>query len=272
MTQKTTRLRIVSDTHNEFGRFELPISKEDEKSILILAGDIGLISKMDWTIMDYLIDWADHFQDIIFVCGNHEHYSGSIDRGVEKLRDRIKFESLHNVHILDDSHMRIGDTTFIGSTMWSSFREHNPNVMNAAQYQMNDYRLIRTGPKSEPYKRKFTASDAYGRFTKAINYIFPQIKKEKEDGQKVVVITHMAPSYQSLNPKYATGPNAELNGAYMSDLDDDILEAKPNLMCHGHVHDSFDYMIGDTRVVCNPRGYTPHDINPNFDPDFSIDV
>jgi hypothetical protein len=27
------------------------------------------------------------------------------------------------------------------------------------------------------------------------------------------------------------------------------------LWTHGHTHELFDYMIGDTRVVCNPRGY-----------------
>jgi len=27
------------------------------------------------------------------------------------------------------------------------------------------------------------------------------------------------------------------------------------LWIHGHTHESFDYMVGDTRIVCNPRGY-----------------
>jgi hypothetical protein len=31
------------------------------------------------------------------------------------------------------------------------------------------------------------------------------------------------------------------------------------LWTHGHMHDPFDYMIGSTRVVCNPRGYLGHD-------------
>jgi hypothetical protein len=24
---------------------------------------------------------------------------------------------------------------------------------------------------------------------------------------------------------------------------------------HGHTHETFDYMVGTTRIVCNPRGY-----------------
>jgi hypothetical protein len=31
------------------------------------------------------------------------------------------------------------------------------------------------------------------------------------------------------------------------------------LWTHGHTHDPFDYMVGKTRVVCNPRGYAGHD-------------
>jgi hypothetical protein len=27
------------------------------------------------------------------------------------------------------------------------------------------------------------------------------------------------------------------------------------LWTHGHTHHKFDYMIGETRIVCNPRGY-----------------
>lgn len=28
---------------------------------------------------------------------------------------------------------------------------------------------------------------------------------------------------------------------------------------HGHTHDNYDYMIGTTRIVCNPRGYDGHE-------------
>ncbi len=38
--------------------------------------------------------------------------------------------------------------------------------------------------------------------------------------------------------------------------------------------DSYDYMIGPTRVVCNPLGYTPgsHLINPGFIDNLNIEV
>jgi hypothetical protein len=48
-------------------------------------------------------------------------------------------------------------------------------------------------------------------------------------------------------------------------MDSFISAFQPDLWIHGHVHDSFDYQIGRTRIVCNPRGYEAH-ANPNFLP------
>jgi hypothetical protein len=44
------------------------------------------------------------------------------------------------------------------------------------------------------------------------------------------------------------------------------------LWIHGHTHESFDYVVNGTRVVCNPRGYAPRDLNPAFDPGLTVDV
>jgi Icc-related predicted phosphoesterase len=57
-----------------------------------------------------------------------------------------------------------------------------------------------------------------------------------------------------------------------SDMDELILEHQPCLWIHGHTHESFDYEIGKTRVICNPRGYAPIEINKEFKPVFTIEV
>ena len=71
-----------------------------------------------------------------------------------------------------------------------------------------------------------------------------------------VVITHHAPSSKSIHPKYWNNDNY----AYFSDLEEFILRRKPALWVHGHTHHTFDYMIGGTRVVCNPVGYRGHEV------------
>jgi len=41
---------------------------------------------------------------------------------------------------------------------------------------------------------------------------------------------------------------------------------------HGHMHDPVDYMIGETRVLANPRGYIPWELGNGFDPNFTFEV
>ena len=51
-----------------------------------------------------------------------------------------------------------------------------------------------------------------------------------------------------------------MNGGYSSDMNDYILDhPQIRLWTHGHTHHPFDYRIGSTRIVCNPRGYGGHD-------------
>ena len=61
-----------------------------------------------------------------------------------------------------------------------------------------------------------------------------------------------------------------LTPAFASDLSRLIEDRGPDLWVHGHVHDSLDYEVGDTRIVCNPRGYGTE--NPAFDPSLVIEV
>ena len=61
-------------------------------------------------------------------------------------------------------------------------------------------------------------------------------------------------SKMSTHPRY--GDELIMNGGYSSALDEFIMD-HPQIKAwfHGHTHDDFDYMVGSTRIVCNPRGY-----------------
>jgi hypothetical protein len=91
---------------------------------------------------------------------------------------------------------------------------------------------------------------------------FSQIKATKAKNEKSVVMTHHCISPLSIHPQYAGNP---LNAAFPSDLTKEVTENGPDLWLHGHTHHSFDYMLGSTRVVCNPYGYLYREENPNFD-------
>ena len=89
--------------------------------------------------------------------------------------------------------------------------------------------------------------------------------------EPTVVVTHFAPSAGSVAERFKGSP---LNACFVSELDERIRRWQPLAWLHGHVHDSFDYRLGDTRVVANPRGYAPQGKTENaaFDPALTIDV
>lgn len=258
----------MSDLHLEFsnGHMELPVMPDEENTVLVLAGDIGIAHKPN-TYLSFLTDLNDRFKRIIYILGNHEHYHGNFPKTLNIIRDNCK--DLDNVHVLEKETLVIDDVAFVCATMWSDFDEGDPLSMYQAEFGMNDFRIIRTGPKAEPWKRKFKPTDAYAEFSRAKGFIFPEIIKHKELGHKVVVVTHHAPSHESSALEYQNVPTA---GAYASDLQDDIIETKPNLFIHGHMHSSADYMIGDTRILLNPRGYEGYELNPDFNPSFTVVV
>ena len=99
------------------------------------------------------------------------------------------------------------------------------------------------------------------------SFIFEQLKKA--EGRKTVVMTHHGISPLSIHERYR-GDN--LNWAFMSDLSQEILDHGPLLWVHGHTHDSFDYVLGKTRVVVNPYGYQEVEMNPQYDSRLLIEL
>lgn len=60
-----------------------------------------------------------------------------------------------------------------------------------------------------------------------------------------------------------------------TDADVVVLDGeRVQLWIHGHTHDSFDYRLNGTRVLCNPRGYARDGVNENalFDPQLVVEV
>lgn len=267
----------MSDLHQEFDpMWRIPVMEGEKDQILLLLGDIGLAASPN-TYMGLLKDCSSRFKEIIYLMGNHEHYGKSLLRSALKIRDNIFMEGgMFNFHVIDQREIiRIGDISFICATLWTSYFNNNPDSMLACQFGMNDYRTIRTGPKNNPYQRKILPEDLYEIFLKDMNFIFENIPVEKAKGQKVVVLTHHAPSLQSIHPDFHNGIDWLVNGGYASSLDQDIIDTSPVLWGHGHTHVSFDYMIELTRVICNPCGYRSSDkigFNPNFNPFLTIEL
>lgn len=234
----------MSDVHLEFGFYD-PIN-ENNSDVLVLAGDICVLEELvrdfsDFRIKDFFEKASHNYADVVYVMGNHEHYHGEIKNATTIFKE--KFPTLKNIHLLDNSSIAITDITFIGGTLWTNFN-NDTYAMKSIARMMNDYRCIEFGGN------RFTPETSVALHHETLDYFKSMVKSF----HKVVVVSHHSPSFRNITEKYAGMPL--LNLAYHSDLDEFILE-NPTIKAwiSGHTHDPFDHYLGDTRLVCNPRGY-----------------
>jgi predicted phosphodiesterase len=260
--------RIMSDLHLEFGEMCFNSLPTDNNDVLVLAGDIG-VADMIGSFEDVAV-WAQHFKHTILIAGNHEFYCGSLVRARDKIKQYFADVGVGSdkISVVENEIVRIDDVSYICATLWTDYDNNNPLSMLNASASMNDYDLIRTGTPAEPYKEKISPYVLYNEHMSSRKFIFRAIESEKAKQQKTVVVTHHAPSWQSIAPKFASSP---ANSSYASNLDNQIWLTQPDVWCHGHTHVSFDYHIGSTRIICNPRGYYPDWLNPNFNPTLRVD-
>ena len=134
--------------------------------------------------------------------------------------------------------------------------------MNACANGMNDHRRI--GWQKEPWQR-FRPQEALLLHHRSRAYL-TEMLATPFDGP-TVVITHHAPHWDSVHPRFRSDP---VTGAFASDLSGLIIQHQPNLWVHGHVHNSSDYRVGTSRIVCNPHGYGNE--NPAFNGQFVVEV
>jgi hypothetical protein len=134
---------------------------------------------------------------------------------------------------------------------------------------MNDYRIVQNHYPAKNLYYKLTPEHTAEVHRKTREY-FKSVLETNRD-RTFVVITHHAPSFASVHERYRS--DTTMNGGFASNMDDFILD-HPNIKYyfHGHMHDPVDYMIGTTRVMSNPRGYTPYEDGNGFDVNFTVEV
>lgn len=246
------KIQIVSDLHLEFS--DINIQNQNSADVLILGGDIMLSEKVLLPESEYGIRFRDflkrvsfQFPHVIYIAGNHEFYGGYWVKSLEKLRAACAIHD--NVYFLERDTKVINDVVFVGGTLWTDMNKFDPLTLHAVRDMMNDYRTINNDEKGYT---KLKPADTCQRHKETRQYIEHVVKENKD--KIVVVVGHHTPSFQSCHEAYRS--DHIMNGAYHSDLTDIMLD-NPNikLWTHGHTHHCFDYVIGDCRVVCNPRGY-----------------
>lgn len=279
------KIQLASDLHLEHLEGVFPKYhgiNPTSADVLILPGDIHRDIKAAWLFADWKVP-------VLYVQGNHEHYDRDIIQSCAAAHNLIgpgavvhNYENEHlwtsspTVRLLEETEYVQDNVRFLGCTLWTDYALIHPDLvkrcMEHAEMNIKDHHVIRVG------RDPFTSRHARTRHEHNLTWLATKLS-EPFDG-KTVVITHHGPHYKSTHPRYAGN---FLNPAFVSNLEAFILQYQPHLWVHGHVHDSFDYMVGNTRVVANPRGYAlngrnvkyPSELlfeNRGFDPSLVIDV
>lgn len=253
------QLQVLSDLHVE-ARNSIP-PRAAAADVVVLAGDLAPYQPR---VLQAAAEAWRAAERILYVPGNHEFYHGEIDAVRANL---VTTCAELGIDLLDRRSIRIGDVRFIGATLWTDFELEGlaraPWAKQVALRAMSDFvGAIRHGGGL------FTPAESCRRHSADRAFIERELSAAEDAGEVAVVITHHAPTPRSIRAWYQG--NA-LNPAFASDLEAVIGRYAPPLWIHGHMHDSIDEALGDTRVLANPGGYTKEE-NPLFDPALCVEV
>lgn len=256
------KITICSDLHLEFGDF--PLIDAPETDVLVLAGDIFITFELTYlnnlsgsTItglerakryFNFITKCCRLYKHVIFLMGNHEHYHGVFNSTARIIKDT--FDHIENFHLLNNNVIEIDGTVFLGCTLWTNMNDEDSKTIEIIYEELNDYKRIMFD--DELGIRDFEPEDTIEEHRKSVTFLKNSVRDYVN--QKIVVVTHHAPSKNSSHPR--RNSDDALNAAYSSDLDSFILE-NPQIQywIHGHTHKRYNYRVGETKIVCNPRGY-----------------
>lgn len=245
------RALVASDLHFEFHRDGGQAFVESllEADVLLLPGDLSNAAG----IWDALLLLLRKYAHVVFVYGNHEFYGSNIPavkKKVERLLRKLPTlkGNLGQLHVLDNSTCEIEGRRFVGTTLW--FRKAFGSLK--WERMLNDFSQI-----GNAHQRIYEENE------RAIKFL-----EETVTGDDIV-LTHHLPAVESVHPKYEGSP---LNRFFLCDVAWLIEKRQPKLWVHGHTHDSCDYVLGTTQVVCNPFGYLAHEENPAFNSELIIEL
>lgn len=252
------KFQLISDLHLEHAKeYQLPFAEGEKEIVLFLAGDICEYDRLS-VLFRFLKDVCARFKNVIYIAGNHEYYHGHIPNSRNKFLIRAKKDLPENFIFLHNEMIQLDGVSIIGTTLWTDYDKANPIAMSYGERNIADYDMIRFGNYER--LRAIITVDEHKHAIEFLKKSFIEMEK------KSIVVTHHAPCYKSINAYWAGNPG---NPVFVSDLSELIYEGKPNFWLHGHMHNSFDYEIYDTRVICNPRGYpytgTSRIENPEYD-------
>jgi predicted phosphohydrolase len=249
-----TTFQILSDLHIEYKNDEVPDPLdfvEPKSDILILAGDIGSLYKME-QLTEFLSRICTFFKIVLYVPGNHEYYSIP---EINPVPFSVLSERLHNVsnfipnlYILERTSILIGNLCVAGCTLWSE-----PDII------IPKYIVRITDFNTQIYKEKHRNDLVY------INSMISYCQKHR---YKLVMVTHYPPTFQVLSE--SKSKKKKFLSLYANKLDNLLYKHKVDTWICGHTHSNFNFFSENgTNILSNQLG-KPKDHIQNFSKNFSL--
>lgn len=209
--------------------------------VLLVIGDIAEYA-LNHHSMFY--DYVSHeYKHVIIVEGNHEFYFSDY----KKIIDNKIYPCKHdNVHILRNNSIIIEDVLFYGGTLWSNLSNLSELDKFVIKQMISDFSVIKYDGSG------FCPEYMLPYYNEFVDNLYNEVIYGNVDINKKIVLSHFAPSRKSIATRFLS---SNLSPYFCNDMDNLVIDSKANFWLHGHTHDSFDYMLGNTNVLCNPRGY-----------------
>lgn len=251
---------LASDLHlNHYAPFRWDNVTPSESDTLIVAGDLSEDLEDNAA---FLLEAKQHYKNVCYVDGNHDSYNinkliserTSVSEN-EKYYADIASKDGWNYLLAND--LVIGDTAIIGNNGWYSWNAGDP------KYSTNDYRNGWKNYMSDSRLIKFDTAEPDGLAERDAKILSDKVLKYDADDsiKNIICVTHTLPILQVLTIKTEkTSADVAWNllgGSFYNHFNENVndLSPKVKIWCFGHTHFNHDVVKGNTRYVCQPRGY-----------------
>lgn len=262
---------LVSDLHVDLQRMQWHKAikqidwaavKNPTSRVLVIAGDTTNRSKKTITV---LREVAPHYEHVVFVDGNHEHYDNSQSAGKLNVPNDMEYlaeqaATMPNVTYLNGrSEFVLDRTLFIGACGWYDFQfgspEFTPEVQKIAwKAESSDPKYIRWNKVGGS-----TTVEDFAREHAELLSNQVAAAQDRDEIDEIVVVTHTIPNRGGVHYWLGNRTWNALNGAYgnfqMSLVVANDAKKKIKVWCFGHTHIPHDFYDAGIHYLCRPRGY-----------------
>lgn len=264
-------IQYVSDIHLETYKNSAAVSfskiLKPVAPYLALCGDIGYPGTPLYE--PFLRYCSENFKHVFYIAGNHEFYNdltrlksflknsidepttSALDFSLDTYEARIQkireiCNRFPNIHFLEKETYEIPDTDIvvIGCTLWTKLKITNPYVLRS----FNDfYRIVSDN-------NNLLTPKTYDDWNQEhLNFLGEAIYKN--DGKRIVVLTHHCPTYDIITENYRSNDYHQMNSFFANSDLGTLFDNNIKAWICGHTHGCNKIEVNGTIVATNTFGY-----------------